>query len=348
MAYPGNGVYKSTDAGKTWQHMGLADTQHIARIVIHPTNPDIVYVAAMGRLWSPNEERGVFKTTDGGKTWKKVLYVNDQTGAIDLVINRKQPDTLYAAMYEVQRRPWRLIEGGAGSGIHKTTDGGKTWKRLGGGLPATPMGRIGLDIYQKNPNILYAVTENFGKRPPTEEEAKRDRARRLEPQARNIGGEVYRTDDGGATWRKMNAAKDDVSSKAGYSFNQIRVDPNDDKRIIVNSDSLLSSEDGGRTWTGLTWNSREPLRQGVRRLADDVDRPAELEPHDPRQRRRRVDLLRRRQDGRQLHEHPGRRDLLDRRGHGRALQHLRGTPGSRLVEGADQRPARARSAPRTG
>ena len=159
-------------------------------------------------------------------------------------------------MYQVQRRPWRLIEGGTGSGIHKTTDGGKTWKRLGGGLPATPMGRTGLDLYQKNPNILYAVTENFGKRPPTEDEAKRDRARSLEPQARNIGGEVYRTEDGGATWRRMNAAKDDVSSKAGYSFNQIRVDPNNDKRIIINCDSLLSSEDGGRTWAGLTWNSR--------------------------------------------------------------------------------------------
>ena len=166
VSYPGNGVYKSTDAGRTWQHLGLAATQHIARIVIHPTNPDVVYVAAMGRLWSPNEDRGVFKTTDGGRTWKKILYVNDKTGAIDLVVNRKQPDTLYAAMYEVQRRPWRLIDGGAGSGIHKTTDGGKTWKKLAGGLPSTPIGRIGLDMYQKNPNILYAITENFGKRPP--------------------------------------------------------------------------------------------------------------------------------------------------------------------------------------
>jgi photosystem II stability/assembly factor-like uncharacterized protein len=256
VAYPGNGVYKSTDAGKTWQHLGLAETQHIARIVIHPTNPDIVYVAAMGRLWSPNEERGVFKTMDGGKTWKKILYVNDQTGAIDLVINRKQPDTLYAAMYDVQRRPWRLIEGGTGGGIHKTTDGGKTWKRLAGGLPATPIGRTGLDLYQKNPKIIYAVTENFGKRPPTDDEAKRDRARGLEPQQRNLGGEVYRTEDGGTTWRKMNASQDDVSSKAGYSFNQIRVDQNNDKRIIINCDSLLSSEDGGKTWAGLTWNSR--------------------------------------------------------------------------------------------
>jgi photosystem II stability/assembly factor-like uncharacterized protein len=188
VAYPGNGVYKSADAGKTWQKMGLSDSRHVARIVIHPTNPDIVYVAAMGHLWSTNEERGVFKTTDGGKTWKKVLY---------LVVNRRQPDTLYAATYDVQRRPWRLLEGGPGSGIHMTTDGGRTWKRLGGGLPTGPMGRIGLDLYQKNPKIIYAVLENLAKRPPTEEEAKRDRERKIEPRERTIGGEVYRTDDGG-------------------------------------------------------------------------------------------------------------------------------------------------------
>jgi photosystem II stability/assembly factor-like uncharacterized protein len=261
VSYPGDGVYKSTDAGKTWQRMGLQQTHHIGRIVIHPTNPDIVYVAAMGHLWSPNEERGVFKTTDGGKTWKKVLYVNDQTGAIDLIVNRKSPDTLYAAMYDVQRRPWKIIEGGAGSGIFKTTDGGKNWTRLTGGLPAK-QGRIGLDIYQKNPEVLYAVTENFATRPPTDEEARRDRARNLSPQPRSIGGEVYRTDDGGKNWRKMNAAADDVSSKAGYSFNQIRVDQNNDKRIIVNCDSLLSSDDGGKTWLGLTWNSRNLFAKG--------------------------------------------------------------------------------------
>ena len=256
VAYPGNGVYKSADAGKTWQHLGLAGTRHIARIAIHPTNPDVVYVAAMGGLWAPGEERGVFKTVDGGRTWKKVLYINDKTGAVDLVINRRQPDVLYAAMYEVQRRPWRLLEGGAGSGVHKTTDGGRTWKKLAGGLPAGPLGRTGLDIYQKNPNIVYMITENFAKRPPTETEAKEDRARGRDPQERNVGGEVYRTDDGGRTWRKTNAATDDVSSKAGYSFNQLRVDQNNDRRIIINSDSLISSEDGGKTWAGLTWNSR--------------------------------------------------------------------------------------------
>ena len=261
VAYPGDGVYKSIDAGKTWQRMGLRETQHIGRIVVHPTNPDIVYVAAMGRLWSTSEERGVFKTTDGGKTWTKVLYVNAQTGAIDLVIDRKHPGTLYAAMYDVQRRPWKLLEGGEGSGIFKTTDGGKTWKKLTGGLP-TKQGRIGLDIYQKNPEILYAVTENFGTRPPTDEEARRDKARGVQPQQKNSGGEVYRTDDGGRTWRKMNAATDDVSSKAGYSFNQIRVDPNNDKLIIVNCDSLLSSEDAGKTWKGLTWDARNLFAKG--------------------------------------------------------------------------------------
>ena len=256
VAMPGDGVYKSTDAGRTWQNMGLRDSHHVARIVIHPRNPDIVYVAAMGHLFSPNAERGVFKTADGGRTWKKALYVNDTTGVIDLVVNRRQPDTLYAATYEVQRYPWRLVEGGAGTGIHKTTDGGKTWTRLAGGLPSGPVGRIGLDLYQKSPNTVYAVLENMNPRPPTDEEAKQDRARGREPRQRQVGGEVYRTDDGGRTWRKTNSGADDVSSKAGYSFNQIRVDQNNDERIIVNSDSLLSSEDGGKTWTGLNWASR--------------------------------------------------------------------------------------------
>lgn len=249
LSMPGNGVYKSTDAGATWQHLGLPDTYRIARIVIHPTNPQIVYVAAMGHLWSDNEERGVFRTSDGGKTWAKVLHLDARTGAIDLVLNRRQPDTLYAAMYDMRRHPWRLVEGGPGTGIFKTTDGGAKWTRLTKGLPTTPIGRIGLDIYQKNPNVLYAVLENFGKRPPTEAGADR-----------NIGGEIYRTDDGGLTWQKMNRATDDVSSKAGYSFNQVRVDPNDDRRVFITSDALMGSEDSGHTWSGLTWDSRVLVR----------------------------------------------------------------------------------------
>ena len=164
-SYSGKGVFKSTDAGATWQFMGLPDSHHIARIVIHPTNPDIVYVAAIGHLFSRNEERGVFRTMDGGKTWKKVLYVNDGVGAIDLVINRKTPATLYAAMYDKDRRPWQIVESGPESAIYRTDDGGDKWQRLAGGLPTGKIGRIGLDIYQKNPLILYALLENQNPKP---------------------------------------------------------------------------------------------------------------------------------------------------------------------------------------
>jgi hypothetical protein len=200
----------------------------------------------------------VAKTPPAGPS----VYVNDTTGVIDLVVNRRQPDTLYAATYEVQRYPWRIVEGGAGTGIQKTTDGGKTWTRLETGLPKTGVGRIGLDLYQKNPNIVYAVLENRNTRPATAEEAKQDQARGGQPRPHLVGGEVYRTADGGRSWRKVNADKDDVSNKAGYSFDQIRVDQNDDKRIILNQDSLLSSEDGGKTWTGLTWDSRNLFGSG--------------------------------------------------------------------------------------
>jgi photosystem II stability/assembly factor-like uncharacterized protein len=260
LSMSGIGVYKSADAGATWQHMGLRDSHHISRIVIHPSNPDIVYVAAMGHLWSDNEERGVFRTTDGGRTWTKVLYVDPRTGVIDLVLDRRHPDTLYAATYDMRRYPWRLEEGGPGTGIHKTTDGGRKWTRLGGGLPSGPVGRIGIDLYQKNPQVLYAILENLSKRPATEAEIRQDRARGRTPADRNVGGEVYRTGDGGATWTKMNRPTDDVSSKAGYSFNQIRIDPNDERRVFLNSDSLMHSEDSGRTWTGLTYDARRLFR----------------------------------------------------------------------------------------
>ena len=162
-SYSGKGVFKSTDAGKTWQLMGLPDTHHIARIVVHPTNPEIVYVAAMGHLFSKNEERGVFRTRNGGKTWDKVLYVDDGTGAIDLVINRRSPDTLYAAMYEKHRTPWQLVLGGPGSAVYRTDDGGARWRKLEG-LPTGNVGRIGLDIQQRNPNVLTVIVENLNAR----------------------------------------------------------------------------------------------------------------------------------------------------------------------------------------
>jgi hypothetical protein len=145
--------------------MGLGDSHHIARIVIHPTNPDIVFVAALGHLFSRNEERGIFRTTDGGKTWQKVLYVDDGTGAAEVVMNRTRPNILFAAMYEKHRSAQQLILGGPGSGLYRSEDGGTTWQKLEGGLPTGTLGRIGVDIYQKNPNILYAVVENLNPRP---------------------------------------------------------------------------------------------------------------------------------------------------------------------------------------
>ncbi|MBS3819552.1 hypothetical protein KGY73_08635 [bacterium] len=256
-SYYGDGVYKSVDAGKNWGHMGLKDTHHISRIVIHPQNPDIVYVAAMGHLFSPNTQRGVFKTEDGGKTWEKVLYINENVGVIDLAINRKHPTVLYAAAYEKYRYPWHFEPGGPESGIYKTSDGGKNWKRLTNGLPEGKIGRIGLDIYRKNPDILYTVVENCNLRPPTDEEKKLDRKKGQEPHKRQIGGEVYRSDDAGQSWTKMNSIEDNVGGKAAYSFNQIRVDPNNDQNIYVTTICLAVSRDGGRTWKDINWPPRE-------------------------------------------------------------------------------------------
>jgi photosystem II stability/assembly factor-like uncharacterized protein len=247
-AYPGNGIYKSVDGGANWQHMGLRDSQHIARVVIHPSNPDIVYVAVMGHLFSTNEERGVFKSSDGGATWKKVLYINEKTGAVDLVVDRNHPNTLFAATYECIRHPWRLEDGGSASGIYKTTDGGATWKKLGGGLPEGSIGRIGMDLYQKNPKILYTVVDN---RNQSSEPSATPQPSGTASGPRLIGGEVYRTDDGGLTWRKMNSARDDVGRKTGYAFNQLRINPDNDERIFVTGGSIVSSEDSGKTWAGL-------------------------------------------------------------------------------------------------
>ena len=280
-SYSGKGVFKSVDAGKTWQFMGLADSHHIARIVIHPTNPDIVYVAAMGHLFSRNEERGVFRTHDGGKTWTKVLYLDDGTGAIDLVMNRRSPDTLYAAMYEKHRMPWQLVLGGAGSGVHRTDDGGTTWRKVGG-LPSGNVGRIGLDISRRDPQQLTVIVENLNPRSndmPARVDACVASSGRGEGAARTakpggpIGNEVYRSTDGGRTWHKTHDAAIDVAgSKAPYSFNQIRTNPGDPTHILVTSDSMYESRDGGKTWNcnfmrgvfgdfrTIWWDEQDPQR----------------------------------------------------------------------------------------
>src|SRR5262249_5266607 len=160
----GDGVYKSTDGGKTWKNMGLKKSFQIGRIAIHPTNADIVYVGALGRLYGPSEERGLYKTTDGGKTWERVLYIDDKTGVIDVQRHPKDPETLLVATYERQRDGYDSNDPakkwGPGSGLHRTTDGGKTWKKLTKGLPTCQLGRIGIDYYRKNPDVVFAIVES--------------------------------------------------------------------------------------------------------------------------------------------------------------------------------------------
>lgn len=173
-SYAGNGVYKSTDKGKTWQHLGLDDTHHIGRIVLHPNNPETAWVAAVGHLYSNNAERGIFKTTDGGKTWAKTLFVNDSTGAIDLEIDPKNPDILYAALWERDRKAWNFKGSGPGSGIYKSTDGGTTWQLITTGTNGFPhdagVGRIGLAVSAQNPQKIYAILDNQNRRDPKKED----------------------------------------------------------------------------------------------------------------------------------------------------------------------------------
>ncbi|HXT52690.1 MAG TPA: hypothetical protein VN811_16745, partial [Thermoanaerobaculia bacterium] len=156
---PGDGVYKSTDAGETWHRVGLAETQHIAKVRVHPKDPNVVYVAALGHAFGPNPERGVYRSVDGGRSWRKVLFVSDKAGAVDLVMDAANPRILYAATYETLRQPWTAISGGPGSGIYKSIDGGDTWRKLSEGLPEGTLGRIGLALSPTNPNRLWALVE---------------------------------------------------------------------------------------------------------------------------------------------------------------------------------------------
>lgn len=216
----GNGVYKSMDGGRTWTNVGLKDTHHIGRIVVDPKNPDVAYVAAVGHLWGPNRERGLYKTADGGKTWTNTKFINEDTGFVDVAIDPESPQTLYAASYQRRRTPSGYNGGGPGSALWKTVDGGATWTKLAKGLPTEgDIGRIGVNVYRKDPRVVYAIIEH----------AKQ--------------GGVYRSENKGESWAKMS----DTNPRPSY-YSKIHIDPNNDQRIWVLGAQMYYSEDGGKTF----------------------------------------------------------------------------------------------------
>ncbi len=257
----GSGVYKSTDAGKTWQHMGLTGTHTISRIVIHPKNPDVVYVAASGHEWTSNKERGVYKTVDGGKNWEKILYVDEETGANDLVMDPSDSDTLYASTWQRVRKKWndpRNEPDYKGSGIYRTADGGKTWKPINKGLPLPEFrGRIGIDLCLSKPNVIYAFVDSYEiGREPTEEE--RANTYGLPSSGVIKGATLYRSDDKGESWTEVSGLTPETkrymmrhSRTYGWVFGQMRVDPNDENTVYLMGVPLSVSEDGGKTFREL-------------------------------------------------------------------------------------------------
>ena len=309
-SYAGNGVHKSTDAGKTWQHLGLVNTQHIGKVIVHPQNPDVLWVAAAGALYSNNEDRGVFKSTDGGNSWKKTLYINDSTGVIDLVINPQNPNQLWASSWERTRKANDFKGSGPGSGIFRSDNGGETWMKMMDGFPqGQQVGRIGLAVADNKPNIVYAFLDNQGEvqvqgvsarssdvltpsdfaemskddflkldnkkleaflrrgfpAKYTAELVKKDvRNGKYEPKALSvyfgdanaalfnskiIGAELYRSDDSGATWKRMNSYDlDGIYFTYGYYFGEVRVSPADENKVYIFGVPLLKSNDGGVTF----------------------------------------------------------------------------------------------------
>lgn len=228
----GDGVYKSVDGGKSWKNVGLGKSEHIGKIAVDPRNSEVVYVAAQGPLWAPGGDRGLYKTTDGGKNWKQVLTISENTGVSDVVFDPSNPDVLYAAAYQRRRHVYTLIDGGPESAIYKSTDAGANWTKLGGeqGLPKEDMGRIGLAVARNNPHIVYATIES----------------------TRKASG-IYRSKDAGANWEKVN----DYNAQGQY-YGELFVDPNDDDRIYAADVWVRVSDDGGKTWRRLDEKYKHP------------------------------------------------------------------------------------------
>ena len=224
----GRGVYKSLDAGKTWQFMGLRETGQIGGIKVHPYNTNVVWAAALGSPFGPSEDRGIFKTADAGKTWKKVLYVNTETGGRDVEVDWQNPDIVYAAMYKGFRKGWDIVSGGPASegGIYKSTDGGETWKHITAGLPTDLIGKIDIEISRSNPKVLYAMVEAMG----------------------NKGG-LYRSNDAGETWAVVNSSQQ-LRARPFY-FHYVNVNPKNENEVWVNELNLHKSVDGGKTFVNI-------------------------------------------------------------------------------------------------
>jgi len=249
-SYWGDGVYKSTDAGESWTNVGLPESQHIGRIVVHPTNPDIVYVAALGHLYSENDERGLYKSTNGGRSWSRVLgpeVEGRRIGVVDVVMDPTDPQTLYAASYDKVRLPYTFDLAGPGSRLYKTTDGGDNWIQLGAGLPQGMLGRIGVDVYERDPSIVYVTIENANKEDMSDED-RRQELLNHESSRGMIGGEVYRSDDAGITWTKASPDGESIGGGPAYYYGQIIVDPNDPDVVHVLSAGSYGTTDGGENW----------------------------------------------------------------------------------------------------
>ena len=247
--YYGDGVYRSNDGGATWSNIGLMASGQIGRLVVHPADPDVVYVAAQGDYYVESPQRGVYKSTNGGQTWVKALGVvadGVAVGATDIVMDPRDPEVLYAATYQRIRRPWGFSGSGPGSGIHKTTDGGITWKKLSNGLPSGLIGKIGLAMYPRNPDILYAVIENDNAPGVSYEDRWREIRAGKPGAVEAVGNMVYRTDDGGDSWQQTTEAA--VGERNNY-YGQIVVDPNDKDTVYVMASMVHKSTDGGRSWS---------------------------------------------------------------------------------------------------
>jgi len=225
MTTHGDGIYKSTNGGKTWMQSGLKDTRHIANVMVHPTNPDVVYVAAQGALYNTSQDKGIYRSVDGGNTWEQILFIDEKTGASGLTIDPNNPRIMYAAMWEHQRYPWTIKSGGPGSGIHKSTDGGDTWTRLTEGLPEI-MGKVGISVSPANAERVFAIIE-----------------------AADGEGGVYRSDNGGEEWQHIN--KDRVNIARAWYYMEIFADPVDENTVYVLNSPMMKSIDGGKSFISI-------------------------------------------------------------------------------------------------